>query len=873
MARKREPGSGTSDSAANANTSETGVSYFTSPSFDAALKKALLGGGDGQRAATKAKAILGGFGFDDPFHGVPVTNHGESRIKHCFKYNLGDGWRLVTQQTNKTCLLLFFGDHDETDIWLERKKGQQFGVEGNRAVLIPGRADHVEKRDIHRADHHDQPLVERLDDERIDFILEGISRSLARQLEKIDAGSGTDALQEISDQIDDPSKADLVLAVFSLLMSGDIDGAANRVDLERGLISDIDEVDETRLINIQNGKNIRRIEIGSKDYEDWLRSFESQSPWHEWFLFLHPEQDAVVEADYPGVSQLSGVSGSGKTCVAVRRALRLAAAPDAKVLVLTLNRSLAGLLAQLVEAACVDTSVRSRVEVTSYFELAQRLLRRFEPENEKLYEDISWKLEEHVDEVFREYYRQWLNNKDASVLSSLHKSLNAREVNGEVYLKEEFDWIRSAVSDSDRLRYLKLERKGRRFPIPNDRRKDILAGLAGWEQKMRNVGVIDYLGLSSALSNYGGKIEPEYSHIIVDEAQDFGTTELSVVRKLVPVQQNDIFLCGDVAQTILPKHRSLEDAEIKGVTRAKIYQNYRNSREILKAAYEVLKNNLHEEMLDSDDFEILDPKYANFSGSVPMALAANSLEEEIAYARKYADHRLSGDAKTVCIAFAGFSSRDIQSFAKACGVDALEGSFDPSIKQLVFCDLEQTKGYEFDTLIIIQCRDGILPPHDAPTEEVHRASCKLYVAMTRAKRELILSFHGAASPWIRDVSDSIGTEFWSEVEELDSSLLMGVPEQLPEMEPNTELLNLGELNGVQFLYTPQSLGLSLEAQEKIAELVDGRGRTDAQTRRRTKWRNMQSFISDISADRRFDNLIGSVTSKDIIKHISKHLNT
>ena len=36
------------------------------------------------------------------------------------------------------------------------------------------------------------------------------------------------------------------------------------------------------------------------------------------------------------------------------------------------------------------------------------------------------------------------------------------------------------------------------------------------------------------------------------------------------------------------------------------------------------------------DLEILDPKFANFSGPVPMALTAETLEEEIAYARRYA---------------------------------------------------------------------------------------------------------------------------------------------------------------------------------------------------------------------------------------------
>ena len=276
-----------------------------------------------------------------------------------------------------------------------------------------------------------------------------------------------------------------------------------------------------------------------------------------------------------------------------------------------------------------------------------------------------------------------------------------------------------------------------------------MRGLEGWEKKMRDVGVIDYLGLTSALARHLDRIEPLFTNVFVDEAQDFGTTELRVVRQLVPVGANDVFLCGDIAQTILPKHRSLAEAGYTGITRERIRQNYRNSREILHAAYDVLKNNLHDEILGDEDLEILDPKFANFSGPVPMALAAATLEEEIAYARTYATTRLKQGAKSVCVAFAGFSARDVRGFAQKCAVTALDGTYDPGIDPLVFCDLEQTKGYEFDTLIIVQCSDGILPPHDAPKEEEFRTSCKLYVAMTRAKRELILSFHGSLSPWIK----------------------------------------------------------------------------------------------------------------------------
>jgi hypothetical protein len=839
------------------------IAYFATKHFDKSLRDASNLGGQHQKKAIKVRAILGSLEELNPFNGVPVTNHGESRIRNCVKYDLGDGWRLVTQQTDKMCVFLFMGDHEDTDRWLDRQRGLQSAVKDLRPVLVPGSGPAIIYLDDFRADHHEKALAELLNPEAMDHVLNRLPRSLAKKLEELHGRSSSGELESLVAQIADPDQAALVHAVFNLLLAGNIDGAQAHVDLSMGRIELLEDCDETEIVRIQDGEDIRRLRIGSPEYEAWLATFEKSSRWYEWFLYLHPEQEKVVKADYPGVAQLSGVSGSGKTCVAVRRALRLAGTPNSNVLLLTLNRSLAGLLRQLVDAACSDEAVRRRIEVTSFFELSQRLLREFEPHNERQFADVTWKLNEHVDEVFREYYRLWLNNDDGKVLLPLHKSMAARGVSGEVYLREEFDWIRSAVSPGARGDYLGLERRGRRFPIAADRRQDLLKGLDGWERKMRAVGVIDYLGLTSALAKHLSQIEPRYTNILVDEAQDFGTTELHVVRRLVTPGPNDIFLCGDIAQTILPKHRSLADAGISGIARERIRQNYRNSREILVAAYDVLRNNLYEEMFDSEDLEILDPKFANFSGHVPMALAADTLEEEIAYARSYACARLERDVKTVCIAFAGFSARDVKGFANKCGVTALEGTYDPSADRLVFSDLEQTKGYEFDTLIILHCKDGVLPPIDAPHEEAFRASCKLYVSMTRAKRELILSFHGAASPWIAAVTGSIGTARWNEVENLDPAFAQGVPEVLPEFETERHEEDLGNLSGIQFVYSSYALGLSPEAQDKLIELVDGRGMRSAGGGRRLKWPSMRWLIADLMDSRKHDPLVGPNVAEEL----------
>jgi len=275
-------------------------------------------------------------------------------------------------------------------------------------------------------------------------------------------------------------------------------------------------------------------------------------------------------------------------------------------------------------------------------------------------------------------------------------------------------------------------------------------------------------------------------------------------------------------------------------------------------------NELHEDILDSKDLEILDPRLANFSGPRPIALFAETLEEEIAYARSYADTRLGmNERATVCIAFAGFSARDVERYAGRCGVRALDGAYSPLTDRLVFSDLEQTKGYEFDTLIIVQCTSSVLPPQDAPEEEKHRAACKLYVAMTRAKRELILSFHGSASPWITAVNDHLDTDLWSHYEAVVPEFVNGVPELLPEAESGDDPRDLLRLTGSEFLYTGYAIGLSLEAQGKLAELATGRGAVRGGTNQKVRWENVGALLEDLTSSRSYDSRIGRVVADEL----------
>ena len=50
----------------------------------------------------------------------------------------------------------------------------------------------------------------------------------------------------------------------------------------------------------------------------------STTPWEKWVVFLHPAQRELVERTYNGPARVSGSAGTGKTIVALHRAVYLA---------------------------------------------------------------------------------------------------------------------------------------------------------------------------------------------------------------------------------------------------------------------------------------------------------------------------------------------------------------------------------------------------------------------------------------------------------------------------------------------------------------------------------------------------------------------
>jgi len=245
--------------------------------------------------------------------------------------------------------------------------------------------------------------------------------------------------------------------------------------------------------------------------------------------------------------------------------------------------------------------------------------------------------------------------------------------------------------------------------------------------------------------------------------------------------------------------------------------------------------------------EILDPQYANRSLSEPLLLKANSLSEEITYAKKHMEDLCAQNLNhNGCIVFAGFKNTEVKAYSKKIGIPVLDGNLDPLNEPIVISDLEQAKGYEFDTVIILNCEAGVLPQDGIQEDEVYRSACQFYVAMTRAKNDLYLSFHAEPSRWLKN-TQKIHRVDWSMVEEIRGLRLMDVPMKLFERHDPTDHMDIfSGMTGLEFIYTPSACGLTVEQQSKLIELVDGRGLFSSSQKINVKWRDMRTLISDMT---------------------------
>ena len=104
------------------------------PKFDKCLNMLRERGGTALIAVKKSEEIINRIITKGREHSHRIgkqTNNGELRIKHCIKYDLGNGYRLICIRRGFHLTYLFVGNHDDCSRWIERKKGIKYEIDNN----------------------------------------------------------------------------------------------------------------------------------------------------------------------------------------------------------------------------------------------------------------------------------------------------------------------------------------------------------------------------------------------------------------------------------------------------------------------------------------------------------------------------------------------------------------------------------------------------------------------------------------------------------------------------------------------------------------------------------------------------------------------
>jgi hypothetical protein len=487
---------------------------------------------------------------------------------------------------------------------------------------------------------------------------------------------------------------------------------------------------------------------------------------------LNEEQERYVALDHKGGYRIQGASGSGKTIILIHRALRLIREnPAAQVRLFTINRALAHLLQSSLVA--IHGQIPPNLHVAAFYDFLLDCVCLFEPRDK--YRLVDKRSRERIVVAWHDFYHHGGQEAQQNVFAvedvrELIRSVGARE-NGKLdasrYLREEMVYIQSAYRKQDRQQYLTDHRQSRSIAFQRSQKEVCLRVLQAWEEwlDVGNLCDIDGLALRAAehfeepahLARICEVLPTDF--VLIDEVQDFSTLELGLVRTLIPDLDGDnrIFLVGDLNQKVYPKHHDSRRAGFDFRGKAGILkQNFRNTRQILHAAY-----NLPQAFPPKEDEEegvdIMSPDLSIYEGGRPVVFECtpgNHLPRvlEIVKLRRRGRTAIVSENDRLLAEIrreAGRLGFQCHELLRNEDIDLWREQGNSLTADLVVSRLEAVKGFEFDTVIACDLSQGVIPRAGTPEEEHWRQAAILYTALTRARDELILTFVGEPSRFLK----------------------------------------------------------------------------------------------------------------------------
>jgi len=476
-----------------------------------------------------------------------------------------------------------------------------------------------------------------------------------------------------------------------------------------------------------------------------------------WRVFLHPEQRTYAERTYRGPFRLSGGAGTGKTVVVLHRARNLARRdPRARVLVTTFTTNLAEAVKTDLRRLQPDLLQAEKlgdpgVYVTGIDALASAVIWNAQ-------DDLAPDLQAVLGATGGQAIGRLAQNPWREALDAAGGRL-PEKLRSEAFLAAEYSAVVLPNRVTTKEEYLRVRRPGRGVALDRAKRAAVWDVIAACRAQARVGGTLDFPEATAIAAAHLERVADDgrlFDHVLVDEGQDLSPVHWQLLRALVGEHTDDLFIAEDSHQRIYGRRVVLGQYGIRIVGRSRrLTLNYRTTAQNLAYALRILQGG---DYVDLEDAQESSTAYRSArSGPRPQVIGSGSLTRELdAAATTISDWVARTDApETIAVlvrdrwvrdrVVAGLAERGVQ----IRSVD--RESIKPG--QPVVMTMHRAKGTEFSKVLLFDVSRDSIPAalkdqrysEDAFEDALLRERSLLYVAATRARDELAVTYKGMPS--------------------------------------------------------------------------------------------------------------------------------
>ncbi len=639
------------------------------------------------------------------------TGHGfhkleKSRDKNFWSVKVNTDIRLIVHKTQNSFLLCYVDHHDKAYDWAERRKLETHPTTG-AAQLVEVRETVTEilipvYKPTEVAPTRKPLLFENTTDEEL--LSYGVPLEWIADVKK----ANEDSLLLLADRL----PAEAAEALIELATGG----KPRVIQPATPVTNPFDHPDAQRRFRVMNNLNALKTAL--------------EYPWEKWTVFLHPEQQQWVDRAYNGPARVSGSAGTGKTIVALHRAVTLAKAhPDARVLLTTYSDTLANALhTKLTRLIGNEPRLAERIDVYSIDAIGLRLAKMYGNQTSIASADL-------LKSLLRSASEQIGNHK-----FTLH------------FLTTEWDQIVDAWQLCNWESYRDVTRLGRKTRLPEAQRTTLWSIFEIVRTKLAEKKLTTYASLFTELAkSIKTNRKPLFDFAVIDEAQDISISHMRFLAALGAGRPDGLFFAGDLGQRIFQQPFSWKalGVDIRGRSRT-LRINYRTSHQIRQHADRLLGPITSD--IDGNTEDRTDT-ISVFNGPVPVIFNyANKTAEIDAIGKWMAEQTTAG---LLPHEFGVFVRSDAQiDRAEAAVTKAglkfkvLDEHVETTSGFVSISTMHLAKGLEFRAVVVMACDDAVLPLQerieaigdDADIQEIYDTERHLlYVACTRARDFLSVS--------------------------------------------------------------------------------------------------------------------------------------